>query len=447
MVISLKRILRAKERLGILLTATFIAAVLIVGIVVYGVPFLNHKNEAATVKEVVVDPIQFSEETYREIKEQYWNKISDAELSERFRLAAEKVTGKSHTLKSKDETGITGLVKEILADTDTEAKKHDAVLNLVQVVLYNLQPVGRNALLGKKDEQILRETVSNIDRSRDLYATVGVQKNAPQEKIDKAYEEKRQELAKEKTPEAEERLKELSYAHTVLSDEAAKVRYDDAGVEPTVFPHLLSPNVLYLFVSKISPATFDELIAAANAKEKTEDLEWLILDIRGNVGGAADLMQYILGLFIGNNAYGYDFYHQDNYIPFKTKVPKLPSLDRFRRHIILLTDNATQSSAEILTATFKKYNVAIVVGTPTRGWGTIENTFPLSSTLDPTERYSLFLTHSITLRDDGQPIEDRGVDPDIDINTASWKEGLRTALASAQLAEMVINVLQKPPLR
>ncbi len=434
------------RKLAIALIATLIAALLVIVVLEYGVPVLNQKK-AETAEKTTADFAQFSEETYKRVKEQYWNKISDDELSELFRRAAEKATGNPQILQSKDAVGVTGLIKTILAGKDTDSQKREIVINIIQIVLYNLPPTGRNALLSQKEERTLRETVSNIDRSRDLYATVGVSKSAPQEEIDKAYEGKKQELAKEKTPEAEEKLKELSYAYTVLSDENAKERYNEAGVEPTVFQQIVSPAVLYFFVSKISPSTFDELISAANAHADDKKLSWLILDIRGNVGGATDLLQYILGLFIGENAYGYDFYRQDNYTPFKTRVQKLPSLERFRRRIVLLTDTATQSSAEILTATFKKYNVALVVGEPTRGWGTIENTFPLSATLDPAERYSLLLTHSITLRDDGQPIEGRGVDPDIDIKTTSWKEELKTMFASPTLAETVINVLKNPPLK
>ena len=109
--------------------------------------------------------------------------------------------------------------------------------------------------------------------------------------------------------------------------------------------------------------------------------------------------------------------------------------------MVILSDEKTQSSAEVITATLKKFNVGIVVGTKTKGWGTVERVFDLKTQIDPSEKYSVFLVHSITLRDDGQPIEGRGVDPTIDINDLKWRQQLLAYFRRNDLVEAVNEVL------
>ena len=99
----------------------------------------------------------------------------------------------------------------------------------------------------------------------------------------------------------------------------------------------------------------------------------------------------------------------------------MPGLIRYKRMVVLI-NNQTQSTAELMAAVIKKYNVGVVVGTPSKGWGTIEKVFPLTKQIDPpsgeagqSEKYSIFLVHSLTLREDGQPIEGNGVLPTINI--------------------------------
>ena len=190
----------------------------------------------------------------------------------------------------------------------------------------------------------------------------------------------------------------------------------------------------------MSPTTFDEFQAATQAVDEGEALNTLIFDLRGNVGGAIDLMQWFLGPFIGPDQYAYEFYHRGDKEPFKTKIGWMPSLVRYKK-VIILIDEQTQSSAEIMAATLKKYNVGVVVGAPTKGWGTVENVFPLDTQLSESEKYSVFLVHSVTLRDDGQPIEGRGVDPLININDENWQDQLYDYFNSDKLVKAVEEAL------
>ncbi len=74
-----------------------------------------------------------------------------------------------------------------------------------------------------------------------------------------------------------------------------------------------------------------------------------------------------------------------------------------------------------MAASLKKYQVGVLIGSPSKGWGTVERVFPLQTQLQNKQKYSLFLVHSLTLDESGQPIEGRGVTPHISINSPGWQ--------------------------
>jgi len=256
--------------------------------------------------------------------------------------------------------------------------KPKACVQLADIVLRSLKPLNRNALYGIKDEKKLKDLVDN--------------RNPKTGKI-----------------------------------------------EPTIYSKRISPNVLYLKIKKFSPTTFDEFQKQTIKQDVKGDS--LILDLRGNIGGSIDILPYFLGPFIGKDQYAYEFYHQGERIPFKTKTGWLSSLVRYKK-VVILIDNKTQSTAELMASVLKKYNVGVLVGSTTRGWGTVERVFPIENQPISNTKYSLFLVHSITLREDNQPIEGRGVNPDIDIKSNNWKSQLFSYFSSKELIESVDSALK-----
>ena len=172
----------------------------------------------------------------------------------------------------------------------------------------------------------------------------------------------------------------------------------------------------------------------------------MIIDLRGNIGGSLDFPQYFLGLFIGPNQYAFDLYHQDDYNAQRTTAERSYELARYKE-IAILTDGMTQSTAELLAATFKRMRLAVVVGSKTRGWGTVENTFPLTTVIDPSQTFSLLLVHSLTLRDDEQPIEQNGVLPDVDISQKNWQNELVNYFSSPAMISAVKQAVSQPPMK
>ena len=95
-----------------------------------------------------------------------------------------------------------------------------------------------------------------------------------------------------------------------------------------------------------------------------------------------------------------------------------------------------------MAASLKKYNVGVLVGTTTKGWGTVERVFPLDHQIDDHEKFSLFLVHHITLREDGLPIEGRGVDPTISVKDPNWQKILLAHFNQPDIVKAVAEIFK-----
>jgi len=392
--------------------------------------------------------VAFLAEVYNSIKTNYWDKISDEELINLYILGTEKLIGTPSAainIKPTNKTQLQNYLDKTIRNSN-EQKKKEFSLKLADIVLANLQPFGRSRLYAQKEEIELKNRVENKNPEVNHYQVLGLPPDATQKEIRETYQKKTEELKKEKTPqtaeEVEQKIAQIDKAYQILSDPESREVYDTSGVEPTMGYKLLRPDIFYIHISKFSPTTIQELVNITQKVDSGDVLDSLILDLRNNVGGAIDGLPYFLGPFIGQDQYAYQFYHQGQKEDFKTKAGWLPSLVRYKKVVILINEN-TQSSAEVMAATLKKYNVGILVGTPTKGWGTVEKVFPLERQIDAGEKYSVFLVHSLTLRDDGQPIEEKGVDPTINVKDPTWEKQLYAYFHYPELTKVVKEVLKK----
>ncbi len=389
--------------------------------------------------------LSFVDEIYAKIKKHYWNKITDKQLSLLYKTAAEKITDQPQNIFFEEIAGVNIMVEKIISPMKPKEKK-DFVVKLSGMVLANLEPFGRSGLFNQQQAQQLENAVSNIDPNIDLYQILGVSKQADADEIKHQYQQKTQRLtatiknpasSKQEKQAAQKKLALVKRAYATLSNQDDRARYNQTKIESAVDAQLISPQIFYIHIKKMSPTSFEEFQKAVQSmKNQPDSLNTLILDLRGNVGGSVDLMQWFLGPFIGQGNLAYEFYHQGDYKPFKTKIGWLAGLVRYKK-VVILIDNRVQSSGEVMTAALKKYNVGVLVGTTTKGWGTIEKIFPLEHQLDPREKYSMFLVHSLTLRDDHQPIEGRGIDPDINITQKGWEKKLLAYFNSSSIVKAV----------
>jgi len=386
----------------------------------------------------------FLGEIYDKIKQNYWKELSDEELTRLFVLGIEKLVSQPQSLKKENKEELLKMTALILKEIDSQERKKEFVAELADIVLANLEPFGRSRLYSKKDETALKDSVENKNPDVNQYQILGINEGDSQEKIKQVYEEKKEELipqAKSSTQAAQE-LAQIDRSFEILGDRDSREIYDISGIEPTLSYRLIRPDIFYIHISKISPTTLDELQRVTKKVDSGESLDTLILDLQGNIGGSIDILPYLLGPFIGKDSYAYQFFHQGESTDFKTRVGWLPSLIRYKR-VVVLINGETQSSAEVIAAALKKYNVGVLVGTTTRGWGTIEKVFKLDSQLDDKEKYSMFLVHSLTLRDDGQAIEGKGVEPTININDPDWESKLYKYFHYEELTEAVEEVINK----
>ncbi len=392
------------------------------------------------------DPyVRFDMEAYDKIVANYWMKPSDENMPELFRLSLAKAANTTETLPTNDRAGTAKMLGAAFKSATSTDAKRTLALTVVQVALYNLPPAGRDGLLSKAAETALRQDVSNINPATDLYSNLGLQKGATVAAVTDAYKAKAAVLAASTSPAAKTELQQLAYAKNVLTNDTSKTLYDQSGIEPTVFAHIIG-TTLYLNIDKISPTTLQEFAIAVDHASTTPNLDSMILDLRGNIGGALDFLPNFFGLFVGQNQFAFDLFHQGDYQAQRTVQPKFGELARFG-DIAILTDSVTQSTAELTTATFKRFHMAHIVGTTTRGWGTVENTYPMETVIDPNASYSLLLVNSITLRDDNQPVEGRGVDPDVNTSKTGWEATLSNYFRSNSLVHAVRQTASAAPLK
>lgn len=387
--------------------------------------------------------VRFDMEAYDAIVANYWMQPTQYDLPNLFGLSVQKVVGATTTLATSTRTATAAMLKQTFAQATSTDEERSWALNTLVVLLYNLIPNGRDQLLSTAQETALRQEVSNVNPSTDLYSNLGLQKGASTDEVNTAYQQKVAELKAATSSDAQAHLAQVTYAHAVLSAPATKTLYDQAQVEPTVFGHIIGHS-LYLYFEKMSPTTLGEFARAVDQASSTPGLSSLVVDLRGNIGGSLDFAQAFVGLFAGPNQYAFDLFHQGNYQAQRTTQPKFDELGRFGS-LVVLTDNMTQSTAELTTASLKRYHLATVVGITTRGWGSVENTYPLKTVIDPSTTYSLLLVNSLTLRDDEQPIEQNGVVPDIAVSDKNWKQLLSQKLGSQSLTNAVEQMVARTP--
>ncbi|HVM73553.1 MAG TPA: S41 family peptidase, partial [Candidatus Paceibacterota bacterium] len=382
----------------------------------------------------------------------YWQTPSDADVSQLFLASTQKalslfgVSSASTTLATPDRAGTAAMLQRAFALATTTESKKALATGILQVALYNMPPNGRNELLSQTAQVQLQQTVNNVNPAKDLYSDLGISSGASVAAVDAAYAQRLTELAGSSSPDAAAEREQASYAHDVLANSQTKARYDTSHVEPTIFRTTMG-NTLYLYIDKMSPTTLQEFQDALTSASTTPALDSMILDLRGNIGGSLADAASFLGSFMGSNQYAFDLYAHNTYNVVRTTAPLDPLLARYRE-VAVLTDDMTQSTAEVLAASLKRFHLASVVGATTRGWGTVENTFPLTTTTDASTTYdALLLVRAITLRDDQQPIQGRGVDPDVNIADAQWKSELATYFKSTSIIAALKKEAQQLPIQ
>lgn len=124
---------------------------------------------------------------------------------------------------------------------------------------------------------------------------------------------------------------------------------------------------------------FDE----AAEQLKKEGVRHLILDLRGNEGGDLESGVAFLERFIPPGQLLFTLRNRD---PFEVKRYSRGMAQRISMGLIVLTDQKTASTSEIVVDALQRYAHADLVGEPTRGKRSVQEAFPVDAS------HVLFLT-------------------------------------------------------
>lgn len=171
----------------------------------------------------------------------------------------------------------------------------------------------------------------------------------------------------------------------------------------------------YIKVSVFALNTYEqfrkELVNLENNK-----INGLIIDLRDNSGGHSSAAENILSLFLSNKKVLYQIKSQNSI------VKKYSNGNTNKDYpIAILVNKETASASEIVASSLSENLGAIIIGTTTYGKGTAQNLIEMPSG----EQYKY--TTSIWLTANGNSINEKGINPDIEItdNNEYMKEAIK----------------------
>lgn len=185
--------------------------------------------------------------------------------------------------------------------------------------------------------------------------------------------------------------------------------------------YALDDTTYYIRILGFTPDTGVEFKKALNEIKETVNKS-LVIDLRGNSGGVInssnEILDYLLpecstSYIIDRNGYIDSYYSDKNQIRFK--------------NILILVDENSASSAELLALGLKKYlNNVVIIGKPTFGKGVGQNVYE-----DKKKKYMIFLV-SFYWNVKEENIAGSRIYPDVKIYTNSNEEYIRAIKAQTK---------------
>lgn len=162
-------------------------------------------------------------------------------------------------------------------------------------------------------------------------------------------------------------------------------------------------NIGYLSVSIFGQKTYSQFKDAL-LKLESQNMDSLIIDLRGNTGGYLYTVTNMLEEFVGKDNIMYQIQSSNGVKKYKS------SKETSRKYkIVILVDENSASASEIMAASMKENYGAILVGKTTYGKGTVQTTKNLSN--------GSMIKYTIEkwLTPNGKNIDKEGITPDYDV--------------------------------
>lgn len=214
---------------------------------------------------------------------------------------------------------------------------------------------------------------------------------------------------------------QLTYGRTVKLGvlRAAQLRYLDIAVErisKTTVSNVgfIKPQVGYIKITHFEEGTPDDFQRALHELEASCLLEKLVIDLRDNRGGNLQAALQLVSDFLEQGTLILTTWNalkgtEERYYSEGAARP-------IHYPILILTNRATASAAEIVAGVLQSEGIAQVAGTRTEGKGTVQRVLPFSN--GEAVKYTL----GFYALPDGTLIEGKGVIPDSEVPLDLFKK-------------------------
>ncbi len=162
-------------------------------------------------------------------------------------------------------------------------------------------------------------------------------------------------------------------------------------------------KVGYIYIEIFAANTHTQLQEKLKELEE-QNIDSLIIDVRGNSGGHLSTALYTSSLFLDDSKIAYQLQTKEDLEIYYSVNNTL-----YNKEVIILIDGGSASASELFTAALKENGVATTLGTTTYGKGTVQE---LVSLEDGTQ-YKI--TTKEWLTPNGNSINEVGIVPDTEI--------------------------------
>jgi len=212
---------------------------------------------------------------------------------------------------------------------------------------------------------------------------------------------------------------------TVLRDEEERefiVERAELEVPVSSWSMIPGTDVAHLRLSSFSENSAEKLEGTI-AEARSAGVERFVLDLRDNPGGLVEQAEEVSGLFLPTESGVYIRKDADG-SEEETSVPE--DNDPLDALLVVLVNEGSSSSAEIVAGALRDNDRAEVVGETTFGTGTVLSEYPLS------DGSAILLGVAEWLTPNGDSIRGSGIEPDVEVeleegqepNTPNETEGL-----------------------
>ena len=176
---------------------------------------------------------------------------------------------------------------------------------------------------------------------------------------------------------------------------------------PSIYKDIIIRNdkkIGYIYIDIFALNTYSQFIDAVNSLE-SENINSLIVDVRGNSGGHLQAAEDITSIFLDKTHVIYQIETKGETVKYYSTSSKGKDYP-----VAILVDENSASASEIFASAMKEEYKAILVGKKTYGKGTVQEVHYLGN-----DKIDYKITTKKWLTPKGNWIHKKGIEPDIEV--------------------------------